>query len=275
MVHRQAGRAAKAGLAILGLALVARAQDLPPAPPATPALEQRLTEAFQQDQRALLGYTHREHVVTRKDQQKEGRTLFVWYVRGRAVSETTALDNRALRDEELRAEHARACARAAAAAERKPPPLGVIEFGGHSYPFARLAHDYRYGNPRTVLWNGRATWIYDAIPNPDVRARSREEKLLLHSRGEVYVDAEDRHVVRMAIQSTGAVRYLLGMLATIHHADFLLELQRVQPGVWLPQEAGFHLQATVLLFDHLTRSKETRYYDYLPVTGTSADACTP
>ncbi len=255
--------------------LLCGAQGLPPAPPATPTLEQRLTEAFQRDQQVLLGYTHREHVITRKDREMDGRTLSVWYVRGRAVSETIALDSRTLNNEERSAEHARACERAAATAKRQPPVLGVMEFGGHSYPFARLAHDYRYTNPHTILWNGRATWVYDAVPNPEVHARSREEKLLLHSRGEVYVDAKDQHVVRMVIESTRPVRYLLGMLATIHHADFLLELERVQPGVWLPKEADFHLQATVLLFDHLTRSKVTSYYDYLPVTGTTANPCTP
>lgn len=261
--------------AVLMGTVAAAAQGLPPAPAATAALEQRLLVAFQADQQALLGYTHREHVVTRKDQQTDARTLSVWYVHGRAVSETIALDNRTLSNEELSAEHARACERAAAAAQRQPPRLGVIEFGGHSYPFARLAHDYRYTDPHTVVWNGRPTWVYEAVPNPDVRARSHEEYLLLHSRGEVYVDAEDQHVVRMAIQSTGTVRYLLGVLASIHHADFLLELERRQPGVWLPKEADFHLQATVLLFHHLTRSKQTRYYDYSATPGATANPCTP
>lgn len=227
--------------------------------------------AFQRDQRALLSTTHREHVLTRKDAASDGRTLQVWYVNGRAVGETTALDDRPLGARELAAEHARFCERAASDAARTPPPLGELEFGGRSYPFARLARDYNYINPRTILWNGRPTWVYDAVPNPAVHARSREETLLLRSRGEVYVDAADRHVVRMTIRNTQPVRYGLGVLATIHEADFMLQLQRVAPGVWLPAEADFHLQATILLLDHLTRAKEQRFFDYSEVAATGTE----
>ncbi|MGH9475855.1 MAG: hypothetical protein ACRD1C_05945 [Terriglobales bacterium] len=245
------------------LAATAPAQQaLPAAPGATPQLEHKLVLAFLSDQRALLATTHKEHVVTAKDNHRDGRTLQVWYVKGRAVSETVALDDRALSAEEVRAEHARACARAAALAARTPPPLGELEFGGHRYPFARLARDYLYLHPRILVWNGRPTWAYNAVPNPGVRARSREEKLLLHSHGEVYVDAADLHVVRMTIHNSQPVTYGLGVLATIREADFLLQLQRLAPGVWLPSAAGFHLRATVLLFDQLSRAKEQRFYQY-------------
>ncbi|MGH8128641.1 MAG: hypothetical protein ACRD0Y_00580 [Terriglobales bacterium] len=253
-------------------ALLAPAQTPAPPPPASPALEQRLIAAFQRDQNALRAYTHREHVVTRKDKDLDGRTLLVWYVHARPVRETIALDHRTLSKDERTAEHGRACERAAAAAKRTPPPAGVVEFGGHTYPFAKLAHDYLYSNPRTVQWQGRTTWAYDAVPNPHAHARSREETLLLHSRGEVYVDAADEHVVRLSIHSTATVRYLLGVLASIQQAGFLLDLQRIRPGVWLPAEADFHLRATVLLFDHIVRSKTTAYFDY-SVAANAAARC--
>lgn len=232
------------------------------APAPTAALEQLLTRKFAQGQAALREYVYREHVITQKDQSRDARTLIAWYVHGRPVSETVALDIRPLSRAEITAEHQRACARAAAQRQRKPPPLGVLEFGGHSYPFARLARDFLYTNPRAIVWHGRMTWAYEAVPNPATQARSHEEMLLLHSRGQVYVDAEDEQVVRISLHSTKPVHYAYGLVATIHQANFLLELQRLGPGLWLPAEADYHLDATILLVEHMVRSKQERFFDY-------------
>ncbi|MGH9488193.1 MAG: hypothetical protein ACRD04_11475 [Terriglobales bacterium] len=228
--------------------------------------------AFQRDQQKLPRYSYREHVLTRKDNTRDGRTLEVWYVHGRPVNETIALDSRALNPGEIAAEHARFCQRMAAAAKRSPPPLGELEFAGHSYPFARLAHDYVYRNRRTIVWHGRTSWVYDAVPNPAVHARSREETLLLHSAGEVYVDAADEHLVRLALHSTSTVRYGLGVLADIHQASFAISLRRFAPRVWLPAQTDFHLRATVLLLGHIIRGKRQSFFDYSILSGSTAAA---
>jgi len=234
------------------------------APPAAAEIQARLIAAFQQDQRALEGFTHREHVVAMKDGARDARTLQVWYVNGREVSETIALDDRVLSAAELDAERKRALIREHAAEQRQPPPTGVIEFAGRTYPFSRLADDYLYSDPVTRQWRGRTVWIYQARPNPAQPSRSREETLLLHSSGEVWVDVQDLHVIRVALHSTSPVRYGLGVLGTVHAAELTLQLERQQPGVWLPAEADFSLQATVLVLDHLRRSKQQTFSDYRP-----------
>ncbi|HET9785273.1 MAG TPA: hypothetical protein VFP94_10005 [Terriglobales bacterium] len=255
------------GVLLLACALLAAGSAQQPAPPPapTPALQQRLLGAFQVDQRALLTYSHREHVTVVKDGKTQRTTTRVWYVHGRAVNETTARNGVPLTDSEQTLEHSYALKRAQAAAQRPAPPIGELEFSGRSYPFSRLAHDYLFQPLATRLWNGRTTWVYEASPNPDAKARSREEKLLLHSAGEVWVDVEDQHVVRIQIHATSPVRYGFGLLAVVHEADLLLELQRIQPGVWLPQTTAFHAQATVLMVDSIARAKEQLAYDYQPL----------
>lgn len=254
----RAGRIALLGLALAATSGAVRAQ----APPPAASIQQRLIVAFKQDQTDLQRYVHREHVVTIKDGRRDARTLRVWFVHGHEVQETIALDNRQLSLAELSAEHQRALQRALDAAKRPPSPTGMLRFQGHAYPFARLANDYVYCDATTRMWHGRATWVYQAKPNPNAHPESREETLLLHTQGEVWVDAGDLHVVRIALHTVGNVRYGLGIVATIHQANLELQLERQRPGVWLPSTAGFSLRATVLLFDTITRSKEQTYFDY-------------
>lgn len=259
-------------LLLVALLLSPAAAQAAPAssPPPAAAVENVLIQRFQQDQAALQSYVHLEHVVTEKDGRLDGRTLRVWYVNHRQVSETIALDDRQLSPAELQAEHQRALQRAREAAQRKAPQPGFLEFDGKTYPFDRLAHDYVYGPARLGVWNGRNVWIYPARPNPDVPSRSRAETLLLKSAGEVWVDAEDVHVVRIQIHTTSTVRYGLGILADIHHASLDLSLHREAPGRWLPTQASFKLDATILLLKHLTRSKQQSFYDFQPVTQPAA-----
>ncbi len=218
--------------------------------------------AFERDQKALEHFQYLEHVVTVKNDAVDARTLRVWYVNGNPVSQTVALDTRQLSQAELEAEAQRAQIRARAAARRPPPPDGVVEFDGVRYPFARLAHDYIFSDGETRLWRGRAVWVYQARPNPAADSRSRAETLLLHTAGEVWVDAQDLHVIRLRVHSTSPARYLLGVLATIHQAQISIEMQRYAPGVWLPARSDFSLRATILLLDNIYRSKRQSFRDF-------------
>lgn len=255
----------RAAVAAMALAALAAAQPPPPAPPPAEQIKAQLIANFQRDQTALEAYTHHEHVVTMKDGERDARTLRVWYVHGHEVNETIALDQRKLSAAELSAEHQRALKRAEEAAQRPPAKTGVLVFGGHEYPFAKLANDFVYGKAEVRQWNGRTIWVYPATPNPHAEGRSREETLLLHTAGEVWVDAADRHVIRVSVRLTSPARYGLGVLATVHAAALDLVLDQHAPGVWLPAETDFSLQATVLFFKDITRAKHTTYSDYQPL----------
>ncbi len=234
---------------------------MPPPPPAA-QIEPRVIAAFESDQKALQHFQYLEHVVTVKNRAVDARTLRVWYVNGNAVSQTVALDSRQLSQTELAAEAQRAQIRARAAARRPPPPAGVVVFDGVRYPFSRLAHDYIFSDGETRLWHGRPVWVYQARPNPRTDSRSRAETLLLHTAGEVWVDAGDLHVIRLTVHSTSPAKYLMGVLATIHRARLSMEMQRYRPGVWLPAKAYFSLNATILMFDNIYRSKRQSFRDF-------------
>jgi hypothetical protein len=231
-------------------------------PPAAETIRARVVANFTADQEALVGFVHTEHVVTARNGERDGRTLRVWYVRGHEVSETIAVDGRSLSRAEVAAEQKRAADRAAAMEKRQPARAGVFEYQSQTYPFTDLSNDYIYGPPNVRVEQGRTLWVYEASPNPGAARRSTAEQLLLHSEAEIWVDAEDLHLVHITIHTTAPVRYGLGVIATIHSAGMTLDLERYAAGVWLPRSAGFSLQATLLLLKSLDRSKQQEFSDY-------------
>lgn len=222
-----------------------------------------LIRNFSDDQAAVFRYRHLEHVIEKKDGKVTDKTQLVWYVNGHEVSEITGYRNQPLSPAQRAAEQRKAMARARQLADREPAPTGVIEVNHKQYPFSKLADDYVYGPGKVMQWQGRTVWVYPAEPNPNTPNRSREEEALLSSRGEIWVDAQDLHVVRIQIHTFEPVRYWLGVLATVHQAQIDLELQRYAPGVWLPETANFSFQATVLLFKNLARSKTQIFSEYV------------
>lgn len=224
-----------------------------------------LIRNFSQDQAAVLRFRHREHVIETKNGKVTDKTQLVWYVNGHAVSEITGYGNQPLSPAQQAVEHGKAMARAKQMASREPAPIGVIEVNHKQYPFAKLADDYVYGPGTVMQWQGRTVWVYPAEPNPNASDRSSEENVLLSSRGEIWVDAQDLHVVRIQIHNFEPVKYLLGVLATVHQAQLDLELQRYAPGVWLPETADFSFRATILLFKNLSSSKTQIFSDYVPM----------
>lgn len=238
------------------------AQTSAQVPPPASQIRDQLIANFLSDQQALQGYVHSEHVITEKDGAREGHTLRVWYVNGREVSETTAFDQRPLTAEERASGHEAALKRAAEAAQRPPAKAGMLVFGGQEYPFSKLANDFVYGAPAVRTWNGRTIWVYPATPNPHAQGRSRQETLLLHTAGEVWVDAADLHVMRITIHLTAPVKYGFGVIATIHSAALNLTMDRHGPGQWLPQTTDFKVKATVLLLKTISRAKQSTYFDY-------------
>lgn len=266
---RTARRVLISGLILLGampalFAGTTSQRNLNVAPPIE-SMRALLIRNFSNDQAAVTRYRHTQRVIEKKDGKVTDKTQLVWYVNGHEVSEITGYGNTPLSPAQRAEEHRKAMERARQMASREPAPVGVIVVNHKQYPFARLASDYVYGPGKVMQWRGRTVWVYPAEPNPNAPNRSREEEVLLSSRGEIWVDAQDLHVVRIQIHTFEPVRYWLGVLATVHQAELDLELQRSAPGVWLPETADFSFQATVLLFKHLARSKTQIFSDYAPV----------
>ncbi|MGH9536262.1 MAG: hypothetical protein ACRD2E_15545, partial [Terriglobales bacterium] len=264
------------GLGLVGAGLLAAGAwgGVPsaPTPPSAVAIRPAVLRNFTADQAALRRYRYRERVILVKGGSRTDRTLSVYYVQGRSVAPEIALDGQPLGPRGRAAQQQAARERAAQLAHRPPPPLGVVDFRGHDYSFPRLAADFHYGPARVVIWHGRTTWVYPAWPNPNAPHPSSAEKVLLASRGTVWIDAKDLHLVRVQMHTFRPVRYLAGILATVHRATLDLQLQRVAPGVWLPARTAFRLRATLLLLKAFNESKVESYWAYHRGTGPGPQA---
>lgn len=239
-------------------------------PPSAESIRAVAVRNFSADAENLWRYSHLETEVLTKNGRTTRRKLWVYYVNGHQVSITLAVNGHAVSGEQLAQERHDAQMRAADLRLRPPPPAGSLVFNGRAYPFAKLAGDYLYAPARVEQWRGRTTWIYPVTPNPNAPARSREEQVLLSSEGEVWVDAQDLHVVRISLHTFEPVKYFLGILATVHSAHLDLQLQRIAPGEWMPDRTDFAFDATILVFKRLRQSKLQTFTDFqpLPASGT-------
>lgn len=238
------------------------ARPSPPSPPTARAIRPAVLRNFTADEAALWRYLHQERIILVKDGSRSDRTVHVFYVHGRAVAPAIAVGGKPLGPRALANQQRAAAERVAQLARRKPPPLGAVEFHGHSYSFKKLAEDFHYGPAKVLQWHGRTTWVYPAWPNPNVPHTTRAEQVLLASRGTVWIDAKDLHLVRVEMHTFRPVKYFAGILATVHHATLDLELQRIAAGVWLPRRIAFRLQATILLFKTFDEAKVETYWGY-------------
>ncbi len=243
-----------------GLAVVAT----PPALPPVAQLRPLLLHNFIQDEMANTHFSHVEHDEIGRNGKWEGYTATMFYVKGHPVRQITALDARQLSPQELAGQANAARQTATDDAKRDWAPFGVVKVSKEQIPFSQLANDYLYGTPSLRTWRGRPTWVLPMTPNPDNKSRSRAEDILLSSRGELWVDAQDLHVVRIQIHMFQPVRYLLGVLATVHAANLDMQLERYAPGVWVPQKVQFGANATIAFLKHWSESKQQDFWNYQP-----------
>ena len=254
--------AAAAALALLAAAPAAFAQAPAASPPPIDSMRAELIRNFSADQRNVWRYSHRERVALAKNGRVTRRRLLVYFVNGHQVTITLANNGQPLTAAQLEDERHAAQARAAELRHRPPPPAGSLIFNGRAYSFAKLANDFLYAPGRVDRWQDRTVWIYAATPNPNTPSRSREEQVLLGSKGEIWVDAQDHHVVRITLHTFEPVKYFLGILATVHSAHLDLQLARRTPGEWLPARTDFAFDASILLFKRLREAKTQNFSDF-------------
>lgn len=232
--------------------------------PAAASIEARVIDNFTGDQTANWRYRHTERITIVKNGRRESRTVRIRYIRGHADARVIAVGGRGpLRPWEIAAQRQAAARRALALARRPPLRAGGFSFRHHWYSFKRLAGDFLYGPGAARLWRGRTVWVYPLRPNPAVRGRTMEEKILLYSRGQIWIDARSLHVARIQLATFAPVHYWLGLLATVQAAglDFRLH-PRSAAAVWLPAYVRFYVRSRILIFKKFRETKTQRFSDY-------------
>jgi hypothetical protein len=114
-------------------------------------------------------------------------------------------------------------------------------------------------NPRRERLRGRDVIVFDYEPNPDYKPRTRFEKVFALCSGAVWVDADDKQIVRLEASLTQSSGNFLAKLK--RGASFTLENQRVNDEIWLPSLADINLSVRIL-FAGININNLIRYGDY-------------
>lgn len=114
-------------------------------------------------------------------------------------------------------------------------------------------------NPRRERLSGRDVIVFDYEPNPDFKPQSRIEKLFALCTGAVWVDAEDKQVIRLNAVLTKNIGNFIGKAK--RGASFTLENKRINDEIWLPATADVNLSIKIL-FAGININNIIKYSDY-------------
>jgi hypothetical protein len=117
------------------------------------------------------------------------------------------------------------------------------------------AFDFALRGQETV--NGRGCFVLAATPRVGYQPRSRDTKVLLGMRGEMWIDVEQYQWVKIHAEVFRPVTFGLFIAHVQPGTEFTLEQTPVQNNIWLPSHFSTRVKATVLLFSKRSADDET------------------
>lgn len=176
-----------------------------------------------------------------------------FWIDGVPVRRVVSQDGRELSAAELAKENERIDKEAAKARARRERADAEGKesdaYGNEEITVSRLLELGAFSNPRRVELNGRPTIAVDYTGDPRAKTRNAAERLILEMTGTVWVDEQDRVLVRVDGRFVNSFKVGGGLLVDIRKGTrFSYEQTRVNGEVWLPAQVDGEGSARVLLF---------------------------
>lgn len=126
---------------------------------------------------------------------------------------------------------------------------------------AALLHDFHFtlSGSRSTPW-GKA-WVIHATPASGVHLADREERMMAHFAGDLWIDAGGCHLMRLDLTVLDPITFgwVLGRIEPGSH--LLLNFAPVESGDWFLRQFSLQAQGRIL-FKHLDLRLRTDYFDY-------------
>ncbi len=217
-------------------------------------------EAHQrQDEAALEDYIYRRTETEEHSdghggvKKREVRVYDVFWLQGVPVRKMLSKDGRPMTTEELKKEDERIDKEVAKVKERreKKDAQGkqTSPRGEEEVTVSRFLELGVFSNERRVTVNGRETIAVDYAGDPTAKTRNRMEDVIRDLAGTVWVDEEDKTIVKLDGRFLNAFKIGGGLLVNIRKdTSFRLEQKKVNGEVWLPERIEGHGAARAMLF---------------------------
>ncbi|MGA8940764.1 MAG: hypothetical protein WB439_16495 [Acidobacteriaceae bacterium] len=190
---------------------------------------------------------------------------------GVRINRTVAHDGKPLTPEEAQKESrridkevARAKSRRERLASRGQPSDSR---GDPIIPVSRILELGAFTNPRRVLLNNRRTIVLDYVGDPHAKTHNESEGIIRDLVGTVWIDQQDRVLVRGQGHFLHDFKIGGGLILNIHQGlTFDFRTARITGNVWLPSTIDGQGSARILLFDsvnghfHLVASNYRRFH---------------
>lgn len=182
----------------------------------------------------------------------QSRGFDVFWVEGVPVYRLVMKDGRGLDAEEQKKETQQIDKQVARAKERRARADAKGKTtdpdGYEEVTVSRLLELGSFSNARRVKCNGRETIAVDFVGDPRAKTRNRLENVIRDMAGTIWVDEDDRAIVRIEGHFLNTFKIGAGLLVNIQKGtSFSMEQRKVNDEVWLPVQAEGRGAARMLL----------------------------
>ncbi len=121
--------------------------------------------------------------------------------------------------------------------------------GNQEITVSRFLELGAFTHPRRELRDGRPTLAVDFTGDPKAKSRNEGESLIRDLAGTVWIDEQDRAIVRIEGHAVDDFRVSAGLLVSLKKGTtFSLQKTKINNEVWLPAELAGHGSLRYLLF---------------------------
>lgn len=233
----------------------------------------RQVEAHQRQAEAVEKSYIYHSVETQHEQESKGREKVTttesdhFWINGAPVRRVVRKNGKDLSPEELEKEDKRIEKESRAARDRRAQTEAK---GNESDPqgheeitVSRLLELGAFTNPRRIFLKGRDTIQVDYTGDPHAKTRNRGEDVIRDLAGTVWIDEQDKVLVRAEGRFVRPFKVGAGLIFNIKQdTSFVFQQTKVNEEVWLPSKIEAQGSARALLFSAFSGRLEIVYSDY-------------
>ena len=190
-------------------------------------------------------YTYREIVVTRELDKNGGVKKTeteedeVFFVNSHEIDRKVRKNGKELSPDEQKKELDRVMKEINKA--QKTPPGHAVDKNDVSV--SRLLSIMKVSNPRRELLDGRSTFAFDFVGDPQAQTHGVAENASKKLSGTIWIDERDREVRRLIARFDDNFRLGFGLLSVGKGSNFIFDQKLVNNELWLPTNGQAHLVA--------------------------------
>jgi hypothetical protein len=232
-----------------------------PSPPDANAFVRELVGGQRRNEEALSRYSY-DVTAVRERLDKQGRArrkeidvFQVFYVKDRPVRRLVARNNRELseRDREREERRVRELVEAIRNGRALTEKPGVR--------LSRILERYDFSFEGRTEVEGRCSLVFDFAARPGDFELERDNVLRKLS-GRLWVDEEERAVVRLEIRNTSGLRFAFGLGASVSTLSFRMAFSHMEDGVWLPSRLEAYAEGRRFLFRRFRYRRTITYSNF-------------